>query len=1066
LRTTDSEGIKPRDDCAKYSRGGFSFSRGPFATGGIPFPQSAPDIPDHEMIRCIGRGSYGEVWLGRNAVGTLRAVKVVYRSSFQDARPYEREFAGVQQYEPISRSNEGLVDVLQIGRNEEKGHFYYIMELADDLIADCGVKSAEVDRDGLTAATYVPKTLAHEIQARGRLPVQDCITLGLTLSLALGELHRHGLIHRDVKPSNIIFVGGVAKLADIGLVTGLDATLSYSGTEGFIPPEGATSPQADIYALGKLLYEVSTGKDRQDFPEPFTQLGLDAESKAIMELNAVLLRACANDPKERYQSAAEMNADLAFLNSGKSVKQKHALEKKLKFVTRVAVAAVAIVILGVIPYFLVIKEARHAHHETTRAGQAELLAKKSEAEAKEKLWESYLAQAQAGRFSNRAGRRFAGLELLKKAAQIRPSLELRNEAIAFFALPDLGLAKEWPIPGGQKLRTFDTEFKNYAVTDEEGNIRVRQLADSVELARLQGFGYGVLRMRFSPSGKLLAATYQTTNEPPLKIWDIKRNKIVCVPDITLEPGMAFSSDESRIAVINLDRDILIYNLKEGTLLRRIGFVPMASDVAFNPDGRMIAISTKEDGNIDIWDIEAGHRVRFVSNDAAVGSLAWSASGKLLAAGCITGYIRIWDTETGQQRLIVGHHEGHVLSIQFSHSGDLLASAGTDDRLILWSLCTGKQICSTDVSDYFCPFSSDDRALLSAVSHEKLGWMQVASGRECRLLRLEGNLAETGGCAFSPTGEFLAAADPQGLHFWKVATGEYLRFKPTEEEILSFGFNPSRQTLVIGGSKTVKEWTFQTITNGSSVRMSVGKGVDLGASGNRQFDDIGRSDTVLTMPENYLTAFDLKTGQHKAPIHPGIRSHFAALSPCEDLCALGSELTNVVSLCDVNTGKLLRTLPGCRSTSTLSFSPDNHWLALGGADEYRFFDTKTWRLVSSIPRKATGALGGKIAFSPDSRVAAISYTAQVIRLVDPASGMEFATLEPSESRNILSIAFSPDGTLLAVTTWGNLIQIWDLRLIRSELASMNLDWDLPPYPPINTDGRSLRQASIARPEGAR
>src|SRR5437867_11929941 len=89
-------------------------------------------VPDHELLRCIGCGSYGEVWLARNVVGTLRAVKVVYRKAFTDARPYQREFEGIQKFEPLSRTHQGLVDVLQIGINEQAGYFYYVMELADD----------------------------------------------------------------------------------------------------------------------------------------------------------------------------------------------------------------------------------------------------------------------------------------------------------------------------------------------------------------------------------------------------------------------------------------------------------------------------------------------------------------------------------------------------------------------------------------------------------------------------------------------------------------------------------------------------------------------------------------------------------------------------------------------------------------------------------------------------------------------------------------------------------------------------------------------------------------------
>ncbi|MGH7970406.1 MAG: serine/threonine protein kinase, partial [Limisphaerales bacterium] len=359
------------------------------------------------------------------------------------------------------------------------------------------------------------------------------ITLGLSLNLALGHLHRNGLLHRDVKPSNIIFVNGVAKLADIGLVTDLAEAQSFVGTVGYIPPEGPNSSRADIYAMGKVLYEASMGKDRNEFPEPFTGLGLDARSKALMELNVVLLKACATEPRERYQSAEEMNVDLALLHSGESVRRRHMLERRLKLMTRIGVATVGVMLLGVVPYFLAIREAYQA-----RAAQAV---------AREHLRVSYLAQAQSGRWSHRAGRRFTGLELVKKAAQIRPSLELRNEAIACLALPDLRIKRQWkPKQAGVTSVGYDEALERYAACDGQGNIEITRVEDGRVEFTLPGFGSAVALLQFSPHGKFLAVYYIGTRRE-MVVWDLLLKKALLQEAIPKLRRFAFAPNEAAFA---------------------------------------------------------------------------------------------------------------------------------------------------------------------------------------------------------------------------------------------------------------------------------------------------------------------------------------------------------------------------------------------------------------------------------------------------------------------------------------------------------------------------------------
>jgi serine/threonine protein kinase len=318
-----------------------------------PLAHDIPKIPDLELIERIGSGGYGEVWLGRSALGTLRAVKIVRRAEFDDDRPYEREFAGIRKFEPISRSHEGFVDLLQVGRNDAEGWFYYVMELADDLVA------AEVTRLTSTSertpgheksepphvGCYHPRTLAAEVKLRGALPLDECLCTALSLTRALAELHRHGLVHRDIKPSNIIFVGGVPKLADIGLVASANEARSFVGTEGYIPPEGPGTAQADLYSLGIVLYVMSTGKSHRDFPEPPTDLATRPDRERWLELQAIIHLACQNDPRQRYANAEVMLVELELLERGQSVKRNRAFARRWKLAKNIVLAAIVLALV-------------------------------------------------------------------------------------------------------------------------------------------------------------------------------------------------------------------------------------------------------------------------------------------------------------------------------------------------------------------------------------------------------------------------------------------------------------------------------------------------------------------------------------------------------------------------------------------------------------------------------------------------------------------------------------------------------------------------------------------------
>lgn len=242
-----------------------------------------PVVPDHTILREIGTGAYGEVWLARSVTGAYRAVKVVWAEDFPTQELFFREFEGILNYEPVARGLAGMVHILHVGRHGgEFPHYFYVMELADDAYT-----GAHIDPQN-----YVPRTLQSDRNLYGNrpMPLDYVLEAGCQLARALVGLHAVELTHRDVKPANVVFLNGRLKLADPGLVAGAEQR-AFVGTEGYVPPEGPGTPRADVYALAKMLYEMATGHDRMRFPELPDELPAGADRPRWLRFNELICRA-------------------------------------------------------------------------------------------------------------------------------------------------------------------------------------------------------------------------------------------------------------------------------------------------------------------------------------------------------------------------------------------------------------------------------------------------------------------------------------------------------------------------------------------------------------------------------------------------------------------------------------------------------------------------------------------------------------------------------------------------------------------------------------------------------
>ena len=597
-------------------------------------------IPDHELLSVIGRGAYGEVWLARNVMGVGRAVKIVRRDEFEDARPYEREFAGIRRYEPLSRQAQGLVNVLHVGRNDEAGYFYYVMELAD---------AAETEPAGGSASQPYSTRSLREVLKSGALSAGECAGIALSLANALVLLHSAGLVHRDIKPSNIIFVSGSAKLADIGLVVGQGESRSFVGTEGYIAPEGPGTPQADIFSLGIVLYEMLTGRDGRQFPS--VPAGFAVGKNAVVELLEIVIRACEHEPVSRYRSAREMAADLALVAGGKSVRELRMLRGRLRSM-RVAAGVLGLAglsVAGGLWWFCDRPKPPGTVAVAPGAGP--------------------ISFSPDGKFLITADSR----EVVRWAFPLQPAAQPANRyptkmTTSILWLPD---GKTMHTSGYQPSAEFDgtwsairsVEFPNPNVDSESwsGDSQSRIVARQINQAQ---------------AGRAMIFKGEDLDHT---------HDVVAATELVIGLTSAMSPD-GRWTAMGAFKGIGWHVWDTGSRAEVASGTDSAT-LRFSPDNQWLAVAGAE--NNEIWrtgDWQRVHSWRRADLEAHFGQSAWSADSRTLAILSGRRAITILDTATWAKRPVLESPDpGHITSMAFHPSGTRLAVASTGGVVRIFDL---------------------------------------------------------------------------------------------------------------------------------------------------------------------------------------------------------------------------------------------------------------------------------------------------------------------------------------------------------------------------------------------
>ncbi len=984
-------------------------------------------LGDYRILREIGRGGMGVVYEAeQESLGRRVALKVLSASALLDpkqVRRFEREAKAAAK---LHHTN--IVPVFGVGRQD--GHHYFVMQfiaglgldvVLDDLRRLRGGKSeakpvsaanrvacltgADVARSLLTgrfdadgppedgsvtepfedaappaangppadsgvSSALLPGSSELSSSDPDRQFYRSVARIGVQVAEALEYANRQGILHRDVKPSNLLLDNhGNVWVADFGLAKTAEAddlthTGDILGTIRYMAPErfsGHCDARSDVYSLGLTLYELVALRPAYEAADRHTLMDrvLHEEPERLKkrapgvprDLETIIAKAISRDPATRYVTAAALADDLRRFVDDRPIQARRIspAERLARWCKRnkvlassLGVAAFALVAMAAMSLLYADRQRRHASELAAAQGYSARLAGKY----KDALDES--------------NRRMARLDL--------------GRARTAFEKDQIDVGMLWLVESLKAATEAGDAFARRAALANLSAWRQHL----VGVKHVFHHSKSVLEVAFSPDGKMIAtASWDKT----ARVWDLATGQPIG-PPITHRDAVrsvAFSPDGHWLATASNDGTARIWDVASGRpigpVLEHAGFVFC---IAFSPDGRRVVTGCADRG-VRVWDALTGARVgQPMLHDDLVFDAAYSPDGKLILTGSWDKTARLWDAASGTP---VGHplvHPGFVYCVAFSPDGKILATGGADSQARLWDSATGSSIGQP-------------------IAHSGSVW----------------------DVAFSPDGRTLVTGSSDGkAQFWDVATGRRTgRTLEHQGTIYSVAFSPDGNWVLTGGMDATAR-----LSNWRAGQV-VGRELDIG--------DLPRlavlsrdGQSVLGARDDSIGRWDVATGQLQRRIldWPAVLTCLA-MSPDDKVLATGGMGT--ARLWSIATGQPIgQPMSHGETVTSVAFSPDGKTLAT--VSKYR--TVRTWDVATGQPigqpMSGHSDYVMAVAFSPDGqRIATGSWdhTARLWDVTGQPIGQPMTHLGP-----VCCVAFSPDGKSLLSGGWDTTARLWNAR----------------------------------------